>query len=131
LIIFSIPDVIEHIGNPVHFLNAIREKFENNVDKIILTTPNAFRLQNSLNALKGVEVLNSDHRFWFTPYTLSKILTDAKYRIDRLNYFEHRKISNKYFIRKFLISKFHALRDTLIVESTLRKSTAIYNSTQK
>ena len=58
-----IPDVVEHIGNPVNFLQSIREKFKNNVDKIILTTPNAFRLKNFIDLFKGKEVINTDHRF--------------------------------------------------------------------
>ncbi|MCK5538428.1 MAG: hypothetical protein KAI79_16495, partial [Bacteroidales bacterium] len=66
-----IPDVIEHIGNPVEFLQSIKERFEDNVNKVILTTPNGFRLNNFLNSFKNIEVINTDHRFWFTPFTLS------------------------------------------------------------
>lgn len=35
-----LPDVIEHIGNPVSFLKGLKNKFPN-VDKFIFTTPNA------------------------------------------------------------------------------------------
>ncbi len=115
-----IPDVIEHIGNPVEFLQSIRERLENNVDKIILTTPNGFRLNNFLNAFKNIEVINTDHRFWFTPFTLSKIVTDAGYKINNLGYFEHGTLSRRQVFRKIILSKYSTLRDTLIIEVTLK-----------
>jgi hypothetical protein len=32
------------------------------------------------------EVINSDHRFWFTPYTISKILVSASYNPEKISY---------------------------------------------
>lgn len=115
-----IPDVIEHIGNPVEFLQTIKTKFDGNVKQIIITTPNAFRLNNFTNVFKNKEVINSDHRFWFTPYSLSKILVDAKYEINSLSYCEHGKIAMRRLIRRGLLSMFPAFRDTLIIEVSLK-----------
>ena len=92
-----VPDVIEHIGNPVNFLNALRTRFQGNTNIIVITTPNAFRLNNFINTLKNKECINTDHRFWFTPYTISKIVTDAGCKINSLNFFEHCKLSKKQF----------------------------------
>ena len=111
-----IPDVIEHIGNPVEFLKSIRERFKGNVNKIILTTPNAFRWNNFMNTFKKIECINTDHRFWFTPFTLSKIVTDAGYKIDKLGYFEHGRLSRRQIFKKFILNKYLAFRDTLIIE---------------
>jgi hypothetical protein len=110
-----IPDVIEHIGNPVAFLQAIREKLTN-VDKIILTTPNALRLNNFKFSLKNVECINTDHRFWFTPYTLSKIATDAGYEIEKIGFYEHGVLSRRQILRKLFLSKYFTFKDTLIIE---------------
>ncbi len=110
-----IPDVIEHIGNPVAFLSVIRERFKNNVDEMILTTPNAFRLNNFINSFKNIENINTDHRFWFTPYTLSKIAMDAGFKINSLRLGEHSFLSRRQIIRKFIISKYPLFRDTLIL----------------
>ena len=115
-----IPDVIEHIGNPVEFLQSIKERFEDNVNKVILTTPNGFRLNNFLNSFKNIEVINTDHRFWFTPFTLSKIVTDAGYVINNIGYFEHGKLSRRQIFRKFILSRYSAFRDTLIIEVNLK-----------
>ena len=115
-----IPDVIEHIGNPVEFLQAIGERFKNNTEKIILTTPNGLRWNNFINAFKSVEIINTDHRFWFTPFTLSKIVIDAGYKINTIGYFEHGRLSKKRIVRKFILSKYNAFRDTLIIDISLK-----------
>jgi hypothetical protein len=114
-----IPDVIEHIGNPVDFLESIRDRFKTNVEKIILTTPNAFRWNNFMNSFKTIEVVNTDHRFWFTPFTLSKIVTDAGYKINTLGYFEDGRLSRRQVFRKYILNRFPAFRDTFIIEISL------------
>ena len=72
-------EVLEHVSEPLHFLSGIKKSLGNRVDKIVLTVPNAFRYQNFANCLSEdeIECINSDHRFWFTPYTVAKIATDA------------------------------------------------------
>lgn len=42
---------------------------------VLLTTPNALRLRN--RRLWTAELVNTDHRYWFSPYTLAKSLVDA------------------------------------------------------
>ncbi len=79
-----LPDVIEHIGNPVEFLTNIRTSHKKNIDKIVITVPNAFYKKNFIFAKKNFEEINSDHRFWFTPYTICKILTDSGFKIQNL-----------------------------------------------
>ncbi|MDO7976076.1 methyltransferase domain-containing protein [Oceanotoga teriensis] len=82
-------ELIEHVGNPVEFLKHIRIKFKNICNKILLTTPNAFRSINNYFLQKDIEIINSDHRFWFTPYTLMKVLTDAGYDVDSVFFTEN------------------------------------------
>ncbi|WP_167849037.1 glycosyltransferase [Geotoga petraea] len=82
-------ELIEHVGNPVEFLEHIRIKFKNICNKILLTTPNAFRSINNYFLQKDIEIINSDHRFWFTPYTLMKVLTDAGYDADSVFFTEN------------------------------------------
>lgn len=66
-------DVIEHVGDPVSFLRSMRRY---RFTEIVVATPNAFRWRN---ILPGPELINTDHRFWFTPFTLCKVLVDAGY----------------------------------------------------
>jgi len=70
-------EIVEHINDPVSFLMKLRKNLGNNVNKIIITVPNAlsFRL-NKDKSFYG-ECINSDHRYWFTPYTIAKICNEA------------------------------------------------------
>ncbi|BBM70543.1 glycosyltransferase [Rhodothermus marinus] len=76
-------EVLEHIGNPVAFLQQIHEKYRGLVDRLILTVPNALKLLNQQAARQHLEIINSDHRFWFTPYTLSKVVSEAGFEVER------------------------------------------------
>ena len=71
-------DVIEHVGDVVAFLRSMqRYRFR----QLVVATPNAFRLRNLLS--RG-ELINTDHRYWFSPYTLCKVLVDAGYEPTRV-----------------------------------------------
>lgn len=67
-------EMIIQVDNPVAFLQAVRSKFAGIVEKAIITSPNALRIQNLVNALRGVESIHCDHRYWFTPFTLAKVM---------------------------------------------------------
>jgi 2-polyprenyl-3-methyl-5-hydroxy-6-metoxy-1,4-benzoquinol methylase len=116
-----IPDVIEHVGNPVAFLSALRKRFCENVDTMVLTTPNAFRLNNFVNVFKNIEVINTDHRFWFTPYTISKILIDSGLFIKEIGLYEHGRLSRRQIFKKTILSKYSLFKNTIIVNTGLSK----------
>jgi 2-polyprenyl-3-methyl-5-hydroxy-6-metoxy-1,4-benzoquinol methylase len=78
-------EVLEHIGDPVSFLKAIRDHYKDHIRGVIITVPNVFGLIHLASALNaGTESINSDHRYWFTPYTLCKVAHDAGLIIDDL-----------------------------------------------
>jgi 2-polyprenyl-3-methyl-5-hydroxy-6-metoxy-1,4-benzoquinol methylase len=77
-------EVLEHIDNPVEFLASIVANYGARIGRIIITVPNAFRAGNLLAAFKNQEWINSDHRYWFTPYTLLKIVSRAGLAIETL-----------------------------------------------
>ena len=81
-----IPDVLEHIDNPVEFLRSIRDNYMDNFDNLIITVPNAFDWKNIDNLKLNKEVVNSDHRYWFTPYTLARVLASAGLRLVEFQY---------------------------------------------
>lgn len=70
-------EVLEHIGNPVNFLRCMLSRYRDNIKHVVITVPNAFTAGNIKNILRTTETINSDHRFFFTPYTLSKVAWDA------------------------------------------------------
>jgi len=48
--------------------------------------PNIYNKLQYRNMLQFKEVINSDHRFWFTPYTITKILVSAGYSPENISY---------------------------------------------
>ena len=68
-------ELIEHVDNPVDFLQIIRQKFQGKARKIIITAPNVLNIFYAKYVKKNIEYINTDHRYWFSPYTLSKVAT--------------------------------------------------------
>lgn len=73
-------ELVEHLDNPVDFLKTIREKYGKYIDKFIVSVPNIYCESQFRNMLKFREIINSDHRFWFTPYTILKVLAASGYK---------------------------------------------------
>lgn len=109
-------EVLEHIDNPVQFLAQIRELYRVHIDRIVITVPNAFRAGNFLGALKGIETINSDHRFFFTPYTLTKVAHQAGLQSESLTFAQFSEVSGiKRLLKKFILGKAPLLSENLIL----------------
>ncbi len=79
-------EIVEHLDNPVHFLKVFKTKYGENVSRFIITVPTVYNKRQFTNMMNYREVINSDHRFWFTPYTISKVLVSAGYNPDKIIY---------------------------------------------
>ncbi|MCU0461916.1 MAG: class I SAM-dependent methyltransferase [Bacteroidales bacterium] len=79
-------EIIEHLDNPVEFLKIFREKYGKNVKRFIITVPNIYNKKNLKNLLRYREEINSDHRFWFTPYTVAKVLVSAGFMPEKISF---------------------------------------------
>ncbi len=106
-------ELIEHIQNPIPFLQAIKTNLGEYVNEIIITTPNVFRIENIYLSQNGIESINSDHRYWFSPYTLMKIAFEAEIEIKNLVFAESYKIPQDKNLK--LKEENQILRDTLIL----------------
>jgi hypothetical protein len=116
-------EVVEHVDNPVLFLESIVRKYGDVVDRVILTVPNAFHLDNLLNALKHVEKINTDHRFWFTPFTLSKCAVSAGMEVIDYKLCLHKSnIPLRRLLYRLLLFLFPLLRGSLIMELSTKRS---------
>jgi hypothetical protein len=78
-------EVVEHIANPVAFLQLFRENYGDIVERIVITVPNAFRAGNVRGTFRNTETINSDHRFFFTPYTIAKVACDAGFTPEEIS----------------------------------------------
>lgn len=112
-------EIIEHVDDPVHFLSAFRERYAGIVAEAVFTTPNAFRLDNHRAARRGEEVINTDHRFWWTPYTLGKVCTRAGLRVTDFRFCEGYPVPAWNVPRRLRLSRTPALRDTLVMTAAL------------
>lgn len=70
-------EIIEHIDNPVAFLTQINKLYKDKVDKILITAPNIYNLLTIKDIRNNLENINTDHRYWFSPYTLTKIVSNS------------------------------------------------------
>lgn len=79
-------EIVEHVNNPVDFLGRLK----NNMDeygfkgRYIITVPNAISTVRNGILNKGLECINTDHRFWFTPYTISKVMMEAGIKPEKI-----------------------------------------------
>jgi hypothetical protein len=72
-------EMIEHVNNPVDFLSRTYNNFSSQgfTGKYILTAPNALGMMRRNVFKRNIERINTDHRYWFSPYTLGKIMVEA------------------------------------------------------
>jgi hypothetical protein len=79
-------ELLEHIDNPVNFLKAFKKNYGENVSDFIITVPSIYNTHQFKNMMNYKEIINSDHRFWFTPYTISKVVASAGYKPEKIIY---------------------------------------------
>lgn len=87
-------EIIEHVNNPILFLSNILEKYKGTVKEIYITAPNIMvrsRFEDMLT--NSSELINSDHRFWFTPFTLAKVMVLAGFNDIKLDFTDTAAIS--------------------------------------
>ena len=109
-------ELLEHIDNPISFLRELHSKYAQNVKKLIISVPSAFRILNFRKAWKHGELINSDHRFWFTPYTLAKVCAMSGFNIEKFQMCKQSKLSRWSVLNRFILKRYPALRDTIVME---------------
>jgi len=105
--ILILPDVIEHVSDVQMFLTDLHQY---DFQQIVITTPNAYRLSNRMQYCG--ECVNTDHRYWFSPFTLAKVLVNAGFELERMMFTDTPSRLN--FIRNLFLKKFPLLQDGLL-----------------
>ena len=94
-------EILEHVDNPVLFLQQIKHQLSSHAKQLLITVPNSFNHLMIKDIQIKVEDINSDHRYNFTPYTLSKVLYSSGFEkvefefTDRIALPLHLKILNR------------------------------------
>lgn len=113
-------EVIEHVDNPVAFLLGLQKRYAHCVDQLVITVPNAFRFKNLRLAWRNVERINTDHRYWFTPYTIAKVLYRAGYEtrefylVNLQSRISRKHIKPRVWLKSFCNRYFPLTRDTIV-----------------
>lgn len=71
-------EVIEHLSNPGHFLQALWLTYKS---PVIITVPNAHSHSGLRSLERGIENVNIDHVAWYSYRTLKTLLTRVGYEI--------------------------------------------------
>jgi hypothetical protein len=108
-------EILEHIDNPVSFLTILRHKYSEIVRNFIITVPNAYTYMNLKALYRNVEIINTNHRYWFTPYTLGKVCIKSGFKIDSFYFARKSTIKSFFPFKKIFFSFFPVLRDTIIM----------------
>lgn len=72
-------EVLEHLGNPQHFLTRLRAAYPG--VWVVITVPNAFSSIARKWLEKGYENVNKDHVAWYSYTTLTTLVQRAGYRL--------------------------------------------------
>lgn len=76
--VILLPEVLEHLHNPMRALSNLKRILEMNPkSSLLITVPNAYSKEHFVAAMNSLETVHSDHYYYFSPVTLKKILSDA------------------------------------------------------
>jgi hypothetical protein len=93
-------ELLEHVNNPVHFLQDIAHNYSHCISRLLITVPNAWTKITIHKANQSKEIINSDHRYWFTPYTLSKVIVESGMFVEELFFTNRVPLSVPQLLRK-------------------------------
>lgn len=117
------PEIIEHLVDPCGFLKNIIENYASYTDYFIFTVPNAFGLPFLATAIQnGEERVNPDHKYWFTPYTLWKILNSSGLNVISLFTCAYEGSFSFLEQNESLALKYPILQDTIVAIACIEKN---------
>lgn len=106
-----LPEVLEHIGNPVSFLSETVRHYGNPSNRLIISVPNAYGFGRVCDALfHNKEYINMDHKYMFTPATLLKVMCMAGIVPEELQFldlYKYSKIFKKPMLGNTLLASGH------------------------
>jgi 2-polyprenyl-3-methyl-5-hydroxy-6-metoxy-1,4-benzoquinol methylase len=85
LIVFA--EILEHLRNPGLALDALRTLCGIHGATLCVTVPNALSAVAFANAVDGIESVHPDHRAYYSPYTLRKLLEDSRFDVQELSFY--------------------------------------------
>lgn len=86
--IIIVPEVLEHTDNAKFFLDEI---FSINAKEFFISVPNIMHYSKEMIQKEShfIEIINPDHKYWFSPYTLYNIVK---------SYIKHEDLCKMYYL---------------------------------
>ena len=78
-------EVLEHLTDPYKAIDILHRSF-NGGTTILVTVPNYTSLDSLAASLHKTESIHPDHHWYFSPYTLRRLLDDKRFQLLRLNF---------------------------------------------
>jgi SAM-dependent methyltransferase len=113
-----LPEVLEHIDDPVSFLTELRQRFAGQVKELIVSVPNALSCVYPPFVRRGQELVNTDHRYIFTPYTLAKVAVMSGYQVGDIVMCEYGRGSRRRVFRNWYLKKYPLARADIVMRLT-------------
>lgn len=109
-------DVLEHIPNPTSFMQGFVKNYKPYVNGVIVSVPNSLRAGNFLSGFKSKEIINTDHKCEYTPFTISKTLATAGIFVEKMHFSVFSKETG---FRGLIFRKFPYLSHTIIASASI------------
>ena len=108
-----IPEVLEHIINPVAFLENVATNYGGAQNPIVISVPNAYGFGRICKILfHNAEEINMDHKYMFTPTTILKVMQVSGITPLELKFFDFYKLPRLF--------KKYACANTILVVGTAK-----------
>ncbi len=110
-------EIVEHLDDPIGWLSTLRRNYAGSITSLLVTVPNAWSLANFGHLLRSRECINSDHRFWFTPYTLAKVLARAGFTPERCWTVRSAPLARRAILRRSIERMLPLVREVLVMRA--------------
>jgi len=67
-------EVVEHLQNPGLFFQSVKQLMKPGHTELIISVPNAFRIDTLLWLMKNIEFVHPDHNYWFSYLTITNLV---------------------------------------------------------
>ena len=77
-------EVVEHLQNPGLFLDGVKSLMIPGKTELIITVPNAFRVDTLVRLFRRIEYVHPDHYYWFSYHTITNFLQKNGFEIEKV-----------------------------------------------